>query len=206
VSSLLTIIHVIVCVFLVLTILLQSGKSGGMGAAFGGGNAATVFGGSGASTFLRKLTASAASCFMATSMILAFLASHNSADSLEKFGESQQKLADEKEKQRDKALEDAKKGSAAGSGSAVIAPPMGGSAATMMSPGTITPDLEQPDGSAAPAAGSAAPAAGSAAATPIPSAPSGSAAPKSTPPAATPAAGSAAPKATTPAPAPTPAK
>ncbi len=192
-SSLLTIIHVIVCVFLVLTILLQSGKSGGMGAAFGGGNAATVFGGSGASSFLRKLTASAATTFMAVSMILAFLASHNSADSLEKFGESQQKLADEKEKQRDKALEDAKKGSAAGSGSAVIAPPMAGSA-TMMTPGTMTPDLEQPpaapSGSAAPApSGTAAPSAGSA---PTPTA---AVAPPTPTPASVP----------TPAPAPTPA-
>jgi preprotein translocase subunit SecG len=150
VSSLLTIIHVIICVFLVLTILLQSGKSGGMGAAFGGGNAATVFGGSGASSFLRKLTAAAATGFMLISMTLAFLASHNSADSLEKFGESQQKLADDKEKQRDKALEDAKKGSAAGSGSSagsamVPAPPMAGSSSNMMTPGTTTPDIEAPD-------------------------------------------------------------
>ena len=64
-----------------------------MGGAFGGGNAATVFGGSGASTFLRKLTAGAGTIFMMTSMVLAFLASHNSADALEKFGEQQEKLA-----------------------------------------------------------------------------------------------------------------
>ena len=55
-STLLLVLHVIVCLFLMLTVLLQQGKSGGMGGAFGGGNAATVFGGSGASTFLRKLT------------------------------------------------------------------------------------------------------------------------------------------------------
>ena len=80
-----------------LTVLLQSGKGGGMGAAFGGGNAATVFGGSGASSFLRRLTAGAATIFMLTSMILAFIASHNSGDALEKFGEQQQDLAKQKE-------------------------------------------------------------------------------------------------------------
>ena len=95
-STLLTILHIIVCLFLMLTVLLQSGKGGGMGAAFGGGNAATVFGGSGASSFLRKLTAGAATVFMSTSMVLAFLASHNAADALEKFGESQSKLAADK--------------------------------------------------------------------------------------------------------------
>src|SRR5437764_3049155 len=96
-STLLTILHVIVCLFLMLTVLLQSGKGGGMGAAFGGGNAATVFGGSGASSFLRRLTASASTVFMLTSMVLAYLASHTAGDALESFGKQQQKLAKEKE-------------------------------------------------------------------------------------------------------------
>src|SRR5215468_3079900 len=115
-STLLTILHVIVCLFLMLTVLLQSGKGGGMGAAFGGGNAATVFGGSGASTFLRRLTAGAGTVFILTSMLLAFLASHNSADALEKFGEQQEKLAAEKEAAKKKALESGTgSGSSAGS-------------------------------------------------------------------------------------------
>jgi preprotein translocase subunit SecG len=117
-STLITILHVIVCLFLMLTVLLQSGKGGGMGAAFGGGNAATVFGGSGASTFLRRLTAGAGTIFMLTSMLLAFLASHNSADALEKFGEQQQKIADDKEAAKKKVLETPGTGSATGSGSA----------------------------------------------------------------------------------------
>ena len=61
-STLLTILHVIVCLFLMLTVLLQQGKGGGMGGAFGGSNAGTVFGGSGASSFLVRLTASPARC------------------------------------------------------------------------------------------------------------------------------------------------
>src|SRR3954469_8219819 len=96
-TTLLTILHVVVCLFLMLTVLLQSGKGGGMGAAFGGGNAATVFGGSGASGFLKRLTAIAGTVFMITSMVLAVISSHNSADALEKFGDEQQKIADEKE-------------------------------------------------------------------------------------------------------------
>src|SRR6185369_1494000 len=123
-STLITILHIIVCLFLMLTVLLQSGKGGGMGAAFGGGNAATVFGGSGASSFLRRLTAGAGAIFMLTSMVLAFLASHNSADALEKFGEQQEKLAAEKEAAKKKVLETpgagSANGSASGSGSVMI--------------------------------------------------------------------------------------
>jgi len=117
-STLITVLHVIVCLFLMLTVLLQSGKGGGMGAAFGGGNAATVFGGSGASSFLRRLTAVAGTVFMITSMVLAFLASHNAADALEKFGDEQQQIADQKEKAREEAMKNAKPGAGSGSGSA----------------------------------------------------------------------------------------
>src|SRR5215475_3736733 len=127
-STLITILHVIVCLFLMLTVLLESGKGGGMGAAFGGGNAATVFGGSGASQFLRRLTAGAGTIFILTSMLLAFLASHNSADALEKFGEQQEKLAAEKEAAKKKALE-AGSGSSAGTAS-------GSGSASMMTPFT----------------------------------------------------------------------
>src|SRR5688500_16332795 len=125
-STLITVLHVIVCLFLMLTVLLQSGKGGGMGGAFGGSNAGTVFGGSGASTFLRKLTAGAATVFMITSMVLAFIASHNAADALEKFGDTQQKLAKEKEQARKDALK-----GGAGSGSA------GSNAPSMMTPHVI---------------------------------------------------------------------
>ena len=157
-STLITILHVIVCLFLMLTVLLQSGKGGGMGGAFGGGNAATVFGGSGASTFLRKLTAVAGTVFMLTSMLLAFLASHNSADALEKFGAQQEKLATEKEAAKQKVL------GTPGAGS--------GSAATTSTMVPLTP-VEGSAAAAAPgaAAGSAGSAAAPAATTPAPAAP-----------------------------------
>jgi len=90
-----------------------------MGAAFGGGNSATVFGGSGASSFLRRLTAIAATIFMITSMLLAWLASHNTADALEKFGKQQDELRTEKEAATQQARDlAAKSGAGSGSGSA----------------------------------------------------------------------------------------
>jgi preprotein translocase subunit SecG len=144
-STLITILHIMVCIFLMLTVLLQSGKGGGMGAAFGGGNAATVFGGSGASSFLRRLTAGAGTIFMLTSMLLAFLASHNSADALEKFGEQQEKLAAEKEAAKKKVLDTPGAGSAGSGASSMI-----GSGSTSGSAGETTPaaDVNGPNGGA----------------------------------------------------------
>ena len=53
----LKVIHITVCVFLILVVLLQAGKGGGMGIAFGGGGGSqTVFGSSGAGNFLTRLT------------------------------------------------------------------------------------------------------------------------------------------------------
>mgnify|MGYP001608003045 CR=1 FL=1 len=72
--TLITILHVVVCFVLILVILLQAGKSGGMGAAFGGGSG-TVFGGRGAQTFLGKVTSVCAGIFMLTSVTLAYMAS-----------------------------------------------------------------------------------------------------------------------------------
>ncbi len=77
--TLVTILHVLVCVFLILVILLQAGKGGGMGAAFGGAGAQTVFGGRGAQTLLGKVTSISAAIFMITSVTLAYSASRSSS-------------------------------------------------------------------------------------------------------------------------------
>src|SRR5262250_1885230 len=73
--TLVTILHIFVCIFLILVVLLQAGKGGGMGLAFGSSGAQTVFGGSGAGNFLTKLTAGTAVVFMLTSLSLAYFAS-----------------------------------------------------------------------------------------------------------------------------------
>jgi len=70
------VIHVFICVALVLTVLLQAGKGGGLAGAFGGGGTAqTLFGGRGAATFLSKATSWLAVAFMVMSVLLAVLSS-----------------------------------------------------------------------------------------------------------------------------------
>jgi len=71
-QTLLTIVHVFVCLFLVGVVLLQSGRSGGMGV-LSGAATQTVFGGRGASGFLAKATSACAMLFMLTSASLAYM-------------------------------------------------------------------------------------------------------------------------------------
>ena len=66
----LMIIHVLVCLFLIFIVLIQSSKGAEMGAAFGG-SSQTLFGSRGAATFLSKLTTISAVVFMLTSLLLA---------------------------------------------------------------------------------------------------------------------------------------
>lgn len=68
-------IHIIICLFLILIVLVQSGKGAQMGVTFGGGSSQTLFGSRGASTFLNKLTTATAVVFMLTSLTLAIIAS-----------------------------------------------------------------------------------------------------------------------------------
>jgi preprotein translocase subunit SecG len=68
-----TILHVIVCIFLVAVVLLQRGKGAQVGAVFGGGGGGTMFGSRGAGNFLTKLTTGAAVIFMLTSLSLSYL-------------------------------------------------------------------------------------------------------------------------------------
>lgn len=75
----LIVLHVLVCVFLILFVLLQPGARGGVGAAFGGAGGQTVFGGRGANTFLAKLTAASAVIFMLTSISLSYFVSKSSS-------------------------------------------------------------------------------------------------------------------------------
>ncbi|MFT5457702.1 MAG: preprotein translocase subunit SecG [Myxococcota bacterium] len=65
-------LHVILCVFLVLIIILQPGKGGDVGAAFGGGSSSSnVFGPRGPAGILQRATTVVAVMFMGTSLTLA---------------------------------------------------------------------------------------------------------------------------------------
>jgi preprotein translocase subunit SecG len=68
-----TIVHVLLCVFMIFVILLQPGKDAGMGSALGGGAATSAFGGRGGVTFLSKLTGFCAAMFFITSLGLSFV-------------------------------------------------------------------------------------------------------------------------------------
>ncbi len=77
-----TVVHIVLCVFMIFVILLQPGKDAGMGAALGGGAATSAFGGRGAATFLTKLTAFCAIGFFITSLGLSFVGLRTSAADL----------------------------------------------------------------------------------------------------------------------------
>lgn len=72
-ETFITVIHILAAIFMILVIIVQGGNSGGVGAAFGGGNSQGVFGASGAQSFLGKVTYGVALIFMITSISLSVL-------------------------------------------------------------------------------------------------------------------------------------
>ncbi len=88
IQTLLSVLHIVACLFLILVVLLQQGRAGGMGAL--GGASTQVFGGRGAGNFLTRLTAICAVVFMLTSMSLAYIASAGDRE-LRRFESSQGK-------------------------------------------------------------------------------------------------------------------
>src|SRR5580765_7601081 len=74
---LITIVHVIVCLFLIIVVLLQSGKAADLAGAFGGMGSQTVFGPRGSATVLSKATTIAAALFMVTSLSLSIISTRD---------------------------------------------------------------------------------------------------------------------------------
>jgi preprotein translocase subunit SecG len=118
--TVLIVIHVIVCSFLILVVLLQAGKGGGMGIAFGGGGSQTVFGSSGAGNFLTRLTAGFATTFFLLSLILAAMSSRQDNARLQTLSQrkavekaQQQAATDKVAKDLEKARQEIEKTSAA---------------------------------------------------------------------------------------------
>ena len=69
-STILLILFIPICILLILIVLLQAGKGGGLAGAFGGAGAQTFLGARGAVDFLSKLTIYLAIGFMALALIL----------------------------------------------------------------------------------------------------------------------------------------
>src|SRR5947209_1374400 len=63
-------VHIAVCFFIIIVVLLQSGNAGDISAAFGGMGSQTAFGPRGAASALSKATTWSAVIFMVTSITL----------------------------------------------------------------------------------------------------------------------------------------
>ena len=70
-------VHIAVCIFLIIVVLLQSGKAADLAGAFGGMGSQTAFGPRGSATFLSKATTISAILFMVTSLSLSILATRS---------------------------------------------------------------------------------------------------------------------------------
>ena len=102
--TLILLIHVVVSVFLIITVLLQFGKGASAGSTFGGSSSQTLFGGAGPQTFLGKLTIASAVIFMCTSLYLTYLSGGKKVDSIMSDVESVQ-TAPEKPSEQNAAPE-----------------------------------------------------------------------------------------------------
>ena len=71
--SLLLTFHVLICLGLIIVVLLQSGKGGGLAGGAFGGTAQTVFGGRGATDFITRATMILGGLFFTTSLVLALM-------------------------------------------------------------------------------------------------------------------------------------
>ncbi len=65
-------IHILVCLFLIMVVLLQQGKGADL-SVFGGGTTQTAFGARGATTILHKLTVASFVIFILTTISIAIL-------------------------------------------------------------------------------------------------------------------------------------
>jgi len=82
VYGLLLFIHIVVSIVLIVSVLLQSSKGGGLAGTFGGsGMTGGIFGGRGAAPFLIKTTTVCAILFMVTSVTLNFVSSKSTPQS-----------------------------------------------------------------------------------------------------------------------------
>jgi preprotein translocase subunit SecG len=84
---LLTILYVIVCVFLILVVLLQSGKAGDLASTFGGVSSQTAFGSRGTANVLSKATTICAAAFLVLALVLAVWSSQTTGSVLEEASE-----------------------------------------------------------------------------------------------------------------------
>jgi preprotein translocase subunit SecG len=99
-TTVVSILYGIVCALLIVVVLIQAGRGGGMGVALGGGATQSVFGGSGGADFMAKLTYGLAAGFMLGALFLAYASAHTGSSRLQDESEAlaaEELLADEGE-------------------------------------------------------------------------------------------------------------
>jgi len=82
--TLLWILYIMVCIFLIGIVLLQPGEGGNVASALGASSSQTAFGARGSMSMLQKVTAGLAIAFMVMSIILSFLMSGKQSSIIEK--------------------------------------------------------------------------------------------------------------------------
>jgi len=103
-TAVITVLHVIACIFLIAVVLVQRGKGAQVGAVFGGGAGATLFGSRGAGNFLTKLTAGAAFVYMLTSLSLSYFGITEAGERL--FKDGAPPVEEKDKKQQDSLFEE----------------------------------------------------------------------------------------------------
>ena len=91
--ALLITLHVISCLVLIMVILLQAGKGGGISETFGGSGGLQSMLGTKASSFLTKATAVCAVLFLTTSMTLALMSTERASSIVERETAKEEKTA-----------------------------------------------------------------------------------------------------------------
>ncbi|MFO7885752.1 MAG: preprotein translocase subunit SecG [Desulfobacteraceae bacterium] len=81
-TTLIFTLHIFSCIFLILIVLLQTGKGATMGASLGGGGSQALFGSAGPATILNKITTGIAILFMITSLTLAYSSGHKTENTI----------------------------------------------------------------------------------------------------------------------------
>lgn len=97
-ETLLIIVHIVVCLFLIGIVLLQHGKGADIGATFGG-SSQSLFGSEGPLPLLNKITTFVAVLFMVTSISLAYISANRGSGSVMSVLSSDQPAAVEPAKQ-----------------------------------------------------------------------------------------------------------
>lgn len=75
-------LHVFICVLLIISILLQSGKGSSLGSAFGAGGSSEMLGGATPANIMNKITTILVIVFMFTSISLTIMSSGKSGKSI----------------------------------------------------------------------------------------------------------------------------